>query len=115
MECTSLETLDLHANSIHSLPKHLSRLKNLKKFAIDRNHVTHMPTCIAHMGSLHWIDTRNNPIEFPDKQLWKLSGRYSDEGTRNPNWDRLPEETKRLKRALLQHAKAERSPESELR
>ena len=103
-------------NEIVELPEDFARLKNLKKFAMNRNLVKRIPTCIASMTLLKWIDAARNPIEFPPKKEWRVNPRYSDESTlKGIDGDRRMEETHKLKRALSQHAKSGRSPESEQR
>ncbi|KAI9652646.1 MAG: RAM signaling network component [Alyxoria varia] len=103
----TLECLDLRCNFIESLPEDLSRLTNLKVFSIEKNEVTRLPVCISKMVSLRCLTTRRNPIEFPPKHEWKISSRTSDGQAQNRTNDL--DETKEIKRVLLNHLKAQDS------
>ena len=103
----TLETLDLRNNRIEYLPEDLSKMQNLRTLSILHNNVKKLPLCIGQMTTLSFIQSRQNPIEFPPPKQWRAGIRTSDNDVENRERDIA--ETDRLKRILRDFAKTQRS------
>lgn len=111
LDVPTLEYLDLRANKISVLPEDLSRLKNIKVVCVKSNRIKRVPLCIAGMTSMQFIVLDKNPIEFPEKRLWKGSNQEHENERQ-----RQIEETVKVKKLLQQHQSQEhRSTEGESR
>ena len=70
-----METLDLHMNSLTSVPKELGGLTALKTLNLDWNMLASVPPELGNLAALETLDLSSNNLEsVPPALGWAVQG-----------------------------------------